>query len=253
MAFHGRIGNSLAMSLRSLMSRSAIAALIAAGAAACGQLPRAQAAGPSATTELTLSVTGQASHAPDAVVATMAAQASAKTAAAAQSAVNRTMAAALAAAKPIKALHATTGAYEVYPVDPKQAAWHASQTIDLRLTAPPGSDQAKQLRQLVGMFQAKGMVLESIGATLSQSAARETRAEAIKDAVNQMRAEADATAESLGDHVIAITKLALTTQSPFRPVMMAARMTAAAPQMQSGPMTERINLSATVTLRAAPP
>ncbi|OYW04147.1 MAG: hypothetical protein B7Z58_00840 [Acidiphilium sp. 37-64-53] len=253
MAFHGRIGNSLAMSLRTLMSPSAIAALIAAGAAACGQIPRAQAAGTRATTELTLSVTGEASHAPDVIVATMAAQTTAKTAAAAQSAVNRTVAAALAATTPIKALHATTGAYEVYPADPKQAAWHASQTIDLRLAAPPGSDQAKELRHMIGMLQDKGIALESIGATLSQSAARETRAAAITDAVTQMRAEADATAGSLGDHVIAITKLALTTQSPFRPVMMAARMKVAAPQMQSGPITQRINLSATVTLRATAP
>ncbi|MCW8307150.1 SIMPL domain-containing protein [Acidiphilium sp. PA] len=240
------------MLLRTLTSRYPLTALIAAGVTIGCQIPRARAAEAGTATELTLSVTGQASHKPDVMVATMAAQATAKTAAAAQSAVNRAVAAALAATNAIKALRATTGGYEVYPADPKQAAWHASQTIDLRLATSPGSDHAKDLRRMIGMLQAKGMTLESIGATLSQSAARKTRAAAIKDAVAQMRAEADATAKSLGDHVSAITKLSLTTQSPFRPVMMAARIQSAAPQMRSGPITEQINLSATVTLRAAP-
>jgi uncharacterized protein YggE len=201
------------------------------------------------TTQLTLSVTGQATHAPDATIATLSVQQNAKTAVAAQSGVNSIMTSALAATHTVAGLRATTGSYSVYPADQKQTGWQAQQSLDLHLTASPESDAASQMRHLIGMLQGKGVLLESIAGTLAPTTARQTRTAAIKDAVAQMRAEADAAAAALGDHVVSITKIDLTTQTPFRPRFMALRMAAKAePQLQSGPMTEQITLSATVNL-----
>jgi uncharacterized protein YggE len=253
MAFRRQIDTVIAMTFKRLSL--AVPALIVAaiGALASAAATHAEAAAPDNTTILTLSVAGTASHAPDTTVATMSIQNTAPTAAGAQAAVNAAMASALAAAKTIQALQATTGSYDVFPADTKQSAWRAQQSLTLRLAAPPNSALASKFRHMIGELQARGMTLDQIGGTLSSAAARVTRTAAIKDAVTQMRAEADATAAALSDRVAAITKVDLTTESPFRPMMMAARVaTAPAPQLQSGTMTEQITLSAIVTLQPLP-
>ncbi len=253
MAFRRQIDTVGAMTFKRMTLVFPASFVVALGILASGAACRAEAAGPDNTTTLTLTVTGTASHAPDTTVATLSIQKTAPTAAAAQAAVNAAMAGALATAKSVKTLQATTGTYDVFPSDTKQTAWRAQQSLALRLAAPPGSALASEFRHIIGELQGRGMVLDQIGGTLSSAATRETRTNAIKDAVTQMRTEADATAAALGDHVTAITKVELTTQSPFRPMMMAARIaTAPAPQLQSGTMTEQITLSATITLQQSP-
>ncbi|MDD2877198.1 MAG: SIMPL domain-containing protein [Acidiphilium sp.] len=219
-------------------------------ACALAVVPRpAGAAPPPTTTALTVAVTGQAEHVPDALVATLAVERQASNRAAAQVAVNQTMASVLAACHAIKGLRATTGGYNVFPVDAKQTSWQAQQSLILRFPASPDAVAARPALQLIGSFQAKGLVLNDISGTLSARAARQTRIAAIADAVAQMRAEAEATATALGDQVGAVIKADLTSQTPFRPMMLATRMATAAPQVQPGPMTEQVSLSATIQLR----
>ncbi|MGC9268882.1 SIMPL domain-containing protein [Acidiphilium sp.] len=211
------------------------------------------AAAPSAATVLSLTVIGRADHTPDQLVARMSVQDDAPTAASAQAAVNRTMGLALAQAEAIKGLHVTTGSYDVAPTDPKHTAWHAQQTMILRYAASPNTAATAAVRRLIGSFQARSIVLDGIAGGLSSAAARDTRERAIADAVRQLRAEAAATASALGDRVGAITRITLTGQTPFHPLMLAMRSAEVVlPQTQPGAITEQISLFATVELHPAP-
>ncbi|HEX7391079.1 MAG TPA: SIMPL domain-containing protein [Acidiphilium sp.] len=205
-------------------------------------------------TTLDLAVTGSASHMPDAMLARLSATATTPTAAAAQRAVNTAMAEALQEAGKIKGLTATTDEYSVNPDNAKRTEWRAQQGLTLKFDAAPNAEAAKPVLALIGRLQAKGLLLEGLSGTLSPRTEQATRDAAIGDAVSRLRSEAAATAKALGEQPGRITHLRLNVASPIRPYMRAPMMMAAAapaPVAQPGPVSEQVNLSATMQLQPA--
>lgn len=225
-----------------------------AGPAANAGSPATVASAPAlSATTLDLAVTGSADHVPDAMVARLAATASAPTAADAQRHVNTAMAEALHEASRIKGLAATTGGYSVMPDNAHHTAWRAQQSLTLRFAAAPDKAAARPVLTLIGRLQARGMLLEGISGTLTPTTMRQTRDAAIGDAAVQLRSEAAATAKALGERLGRITHLRLDVASPIRPFMRAMPMLAvAAPSAQPGPISETVNLSATIRLESPP-
>lgn len=249
------IGDDIAMKTlvpgRSAALRLGVATLIAGLAWPLGSVTSraAPSTPPPDPTQLSLAVTGHADHAPDQMLATLTVESQSPSPAKAQADVNRRMAALLAGARAVKGLRATTGSYSVEPTDQKRTMWRAEQTATLTFDAAPDTAAAAPVRKLIGTFQHDGVLLDSIGAGLSEAALRQTRSAAITDAVGQMRAEARAAATALGATVGPVTHMQIATQSPIRPMMMmATRAAPSGPQVQAGPISEKISLSATITL-----
>ncbi|GBR77222.1 hypothetical protein AA700_0727 [Acidiphilium acidophilum DSM 700] len=247
------IGDDIAMKTlvpgRSAALRLGVATLIAALAWSLGSATIRAAPSTPPPTQLSLAVTGHADHAPDQMLATLTVESQSPSPAKAQADVNRRMAALLAGARALKGLRATTGSYSVEPTDQKRTRWRAEQTATLTFDAAPDTAAAAPVRKLIGTFQHDGILLDSIGAGLSEAALRQTRSAAIADAVGQMRAEARAAATALGATVGPVTHMQIATRSPIRPMMMmATRAAPSGPQVQAGPISEEINLSATITL-----
>lgn len=248
------MGDDIAMktlvSGRSAALRLGVATLIAGLAWPLGSATTRAAPSTPPPTQLNLAVTGHADHAPDQMLATLTVESQSPSPAKAQADVNRRMAALLAGARALKGLRATTGSYSVEPTDRKRTMWRAEQTATLTFDAAPDSAAAAPVRKLIGTFQHDGVLLDSIGAGLSEAALRQTRSAAITDAVGQMRAEARAAATALGATVGPVTHMQIATRSPIRPMMMmmATRAAPSDPQVQAGPISEEISLSATITL-----
>lgn len=206
------------------------------------------------TTTLTLSVTGTARHAPDAMEATLEAVGRAGDAAKAQDAVNRMMAAALHGVDKVKGLTGTTGGYSVVPADPKQDAWIARQSLTLHFDAAPNDGAAAPVRALIGQLQHAGMQLQSLAGTLRDRTAAETRNRAIVRATHEARAEARVVAHALDETVGGISAVTLgerTIHPMMTGMVFAAR--AAAPVARPGPVEERVSLSATIELAPKTP
>lgn len=247
------IGDDIAMKTlvpgRSAALRLGVATLIAGLAWPLDSVTSRAAPSTPPPTQLSLAVTGHADHAPDQMLATLTVESQSPSPAKAQADVNRRMAALLAGARAVKGLRATTGSYSVEPTDQKRTMWRAEQTATLTFDAAPDTAAAAPVRKLIGTFQHDGVLLDSIGAGLSEAVLRQTRSVAIADAVGQMRAEARAAATALGATVGPVTRMQIATQSPIRPMMMmATRAAPSGPQVQAGPISEEISLSATITL-----
>lgn len=206
------------------------------------------------TTTLSLSVTGRASHAPDAMYAELEAVGRAAHAAAAQATVNRMMTAALHQTDRIRGLVATTGFYSVTPANQDQTEWIARQSLILRFDAAPDADAAAPVRALLGRLQQSGMQLQSLDGRLSAKTASVTRDHAIEDAASRLHADAERVAKALGETVGPIRSVQLGSQM-IRPVFstMALKAQAVAPIARPGPIEERVSLSATIVLRHPPP
>jgi uncharacterized protein YggE len=202
----------------------------------------------SEATSLSLSVTGHATHVPNQTIATLIVQDESRSPSKAQAAVNQSMAKALTAAQAIHGLSATTGAYSVAQTDPKTRTWQASQTLTLTFDAAPNAIAAAPVRHLIGALQHRGLLLESIGAGLTPSALRQTRAEAITDAIGQMHGEAEAAATAMDLKIGRVRRMQINTETPIRPMMLAMRAQSPPPAIQAGPIEATINLSATIDL-----
>ncbi|MFL1462033.1 SIMPL domain-containing protein [Roseococcus sp. DSY-14] len=176
-------------------------------------------------TRLRLGESATVRRAPEEAFARLRVEARAATAASAQAAVNRAVAAALEQAGRVPRLRATTGRYATYRTeDPR--GWMATQHIELR------GGEAASLAELAGTLQSQGLLLEGIGATLSEAAQREARAEATRLAIARLRERAALVAQELDLRVASIAEIAVDAELPdFRPMPapMAARAAAAAP------------------------
>ncbi|MHB1303500.1 MAG: SIMPL domain-containing protein [Acidiphilium sp.] len=201
---------------------------------------------------MTLSASGHAARPPDETRAVLEADAHGASASAAQASVNRTMAAALGSAGKIAGLRATTGNYSVTPVDAKQSAWTARQTLTLRYEAAPDAAAAAPVRALIGQLQARGMLLQSLDGALSRKAERAARRQAIADAAAELHDEAAALATALDERAGPIRSVQLNAAPiwPVRPMMFAAKA-APAPSAQPAPIETSVNLSATIALLPA--
>ena len=189
-------------------------------------------AGPAlADTSLHLSETGYVTVAPDEVLVTLRAQADGATAAEVQARVNAMVAKALAAAKAVPGVGAQTGSYVVGTPEPgrqpgPRPIWHAAQSIALR-----GHDSEPMLN-LVGLLQGQGLATGQLVWRVSPASQRKAQAEAMQQALRNLKQRADDAAATLGLRFVAFKEVRLDGQSDSRPMMRS--MSAAAPMAMAG-------------------
>jgi len=153
-----------------------------------------------AQTTLTLSATGQAAVTPDQVTAALTAQGNSRNMATAQNQVNTAMEGALALAKDVAGVTATTANYAVAENQPDSGpvTYQASQELDLQMTAQGGMPPAR-FSALLAKLQDRGFLLQNFDGALSDSARRAAEQAAIRDAISQIQAQAEAVAAALGE------------------------------------------------------
>jgi uncharacterized protein YggE len=209
-----------------------------------------------AQTLLHLSATGQVVVLPDQMVADFTVQETAPGAPAAQAAVNRLMAKALAAARAVPGVVATTSGYNVFQPDSDKPEYQASQTLDLTIPAQGGTPPPA-FTDLAGRLQQDGLLLNTLDGQLSTQGADAANAAAVTDAIHRLRAEAAAIAATLGDKPGPIQVLTVDSGNPA-PVMpgrmmMALQAQAPPPQAAPGPVTVQANIAAVVALTPLAP
>ena len=187
-------------------------------------------------TRLRLSESGSATVQPDEVTASLRVEVRATTAAEAQEQVNQAMAAALAAAREVAGLRATTGHYAARADRDKQE-FVAQQSLNLR--------GGEAVIALIGRFQAEGLLLDQVQWQLSEAAQRQGRDAATRAAIRAVQERGAAIARDLGLRVVALRDLYVEAGPEARP-MMAARAMAAAPTPPSV-TAEEITVTARVT------
>lgn len=207
-----------------------------------------------AATILSLNVSGQATHAPDAMNASLLVQTRGPDSRTAQTTLNQQMATVLQQLNQIAKLSVTTGGYSVTSSQ-HGTIWQATQSISLTFAAAPNSADAKPVLGLIGRLQADGVQLQSLTGTLQPTTAMATRDAAIQAAVTSLHHQETAIASALGLTVGRIRSLTLGTGGIVVPMMRNMSFAApvgAPPMVQPGNVTERVNLSATVALRPSP-
>ncbi len=209
-----------------------------------------------AQTVLNLSANGSASVDPDRITASLDAQFGSADAGRAQNEVNSEMATALAAAKAVPGLNATTGDYSVSQLTPEGSpnpVYQASQSLQLDMAAAGGAPPAA-FTALVGRLQQKGLLLNSLEGDLSINAQQAAQQGAIDDAIRQIQGQAQSVAATLNEHVGKIQSLNVNINMPgpvmrMVPMMMAA---AAPPQAAPAKVTVQANVGATIALTPPP-
>ncbi|HTQ72308.1 MAG TPA: SIMPL domain-containing protein [Acidocella sp.] len=201
-----------------------------------------------AQTALTLTATGLALAAPDEAVANFNVQAQKPDAAGAQAAVNQAVAKALAAARAVPGVVATTGGYNSYFATPdgqSKPQFNAQQSLTLVQPAAGGvPDQA--FTDLLGKLQAQGLLLNGLSGDLSQAGQEAAQRAAIRDALAQLHAQADDIAAALHKKVGALKTLTVNTGAgPVPPMPRMMALAAAAPAPQSAP--DKVTVTANVT------
>jgi uncharacterized protein len=210
-----------------------------------------------AQTELNLAATGQKLVAPDEMTASLQVQAASARAAMAQADVNGAMQKALALAKGVSGVTATTGSYSVFEDssdNAKPPVFRAGQSLQLVIPAPDGVPPDR-FTALVGQLQQDGLLLNSLDGDLSGSGQESAEQSAIADAIRQIQAQAAMIAGELRKNVGEMKTLNVNVNMP-EPVMRAPRammMAAAMPPPQAAPdkVTVQANVSATIELTSA--
>jgi uncharacterized protein YggE len=207
-----------------------------------------------AQTELNLAATGQKLVAPDEMTASLQVQAASARAATAQADVNGAMQKALALAKGVSGVTATTGSYSVFEDSSdstKPPVFRAGQSLQLVIPAPDGVPPDR-FTALVGQLQQDGLLLNGLDGDLSSNGQETAEQSAIADAIRQIQAQAAMIAGDLRKNVGEIKTLNVNVNMP-EAVMRAPRammMAAAMPPPQAAPdkVTVQANVSATIEL-----
>ncbi|WP_298282635.1 SIMPL domain-containing protein [Acidocella sp.] len=214
-------------------------------------------AGPAAAqTVLNLSETGHASTPPDQAVAQFILQASAASAATAQDMLNSQAKTALAAARAVAGVAATTSGYatSTQPSTPGNPAsppvYTASQALTLVMPAAGGVPPAA-FAGLLTRLQQRGVMLEGLGGGLSDAAQARLQQAAIANAISQLQTQAAAIAAQLHQTVGRLKTLTISAAPPPMPMMM-GRLAMAAPQSAPGPSTASADVTAEIELDKAP-
>jgi predicted secreted protein len=141
-----------------------------------------------AETLLHLTDTETVTVAPDELAASLRAEASSANPADAQQRVNAAMADALAHARKVAGVTASTGAYSVWHVGPtpqdSSERWQASQSLELT------SHDSVALLTLLGTLQQNGLAVGELGWRLSREAERKAHDEATRQALAALRGKA---------------------------------------------------------------
>ncbi len=206
-----------------------------------------------AQTALTLSAGGAAQAAPDEAVANFNVQAVKPDAASAQEAVNQAVDKAMAEAKSVQGVVVTTGGYNSYSSTPDgqtKPQFTAQQSVTLTQPAKDGVPD-KPFTALLAKLQADGLLLNGLSGDLSQSGQAVAQRAAVRDALTQLRAEADDIADALHKKVGALKTLNVNTGGgpvPPMPRMMAMAVSAPAPKSAPDKVTITANVSAEIEL-----
>jgi predicted secreted protein len=164
------------------------------------------------------------------------------------------MAKALAAAKGVAGVTATTGAYSVYQPNTDNPEYQASQAIDLTMPAPGGAPP-ETFTGLIGNLQQDGLLLNNLDGQLSPSGQDQASQEATSDALHRLRAQAAAIASTLGDSVGQIKTVNIDggSQAPMPMGKMVMAMASPPPQAAPGPVSVQVTVSATIELKPGTP
>lgn len=210
----------------------------------------AQPAPPVIQTVLKLAETATVTIQPDELTASLLAETIAASAAEAQARVNKFIADALARAKTVTVVTASTGRYSVYRVGPnpndrpgadKNERWQASQSLELK------SHDGGALLNLVGELQKSGLAVGGLAWRLSPETARKARAQATRLALAGLRDRADEAAAQIGLAFEEFKEIRLDSDrpGPIGPRMMsAARMSGDASTPPSA-VADDVSVSAT--------
>lgn len=205
-----------------------------------GSTPGSTSAAALSETVLSLAETAEVLRAPDELHASLRVEARGANAAAVQAQVNRAMEQALAAARGVEGVRATTGGYWTNRMD-EGRNWTASQTLNLRAREPAA------LLDLVGRLQGQGLAMGELSWRLSRAAETAARQEAGRLAIEALRQRAEAVASQLSLQVAGIRALRLDAPEVPMPRMMA--MAAARREAAPAPVTapEEVAVSSTAS------
>lgn len=178
-------------------------------------------------TRLRLGASGEVRVAPDELVATLRVEVQGFEAGPVQAEVNRRMAAALAAARAVEGVVASTGGYSVFS-DTRTNELTARQSLTLTAT------RGEPALALIARLQSDGLMAQGLRWQLSERTAREARDAAMREAIRNLRERAELVARELNMRVAALMHLTVDAAPDARPFMMAApaparAMAAAAP------------------------
>ncbi|WP_407927111.1 SIMPL domain-containing protein [Acetobacter garciniae] len=195
-----------------------------------------------ATTKLEISAQGSVEAPPDRLTATFRAQAQDKNVATAQQAVNAQIHQATEQASKAEGVSSAVLVYGVSETRPDKntTLWTARQVFTL--TAANG----KTLLPLAGQLQGNGLILEQLDWSLSPAQRQTLFLQAEKNAIADLKKQAEAMAASLGLHVLRFEHVSVSEENSPRPMpvmFMAARAA-------DGPATPPSSTAETQTVRA---
>lgn len=205
---------------------------------------------PTDVTKLDINAEGQVEAPPDRLTATFRAQAQDKNVATAQQAVNAQIHQATEQAAKVNGV---TSAVLVYGVsesrpDKNTTLWTARQTLTL------AAADGKALLPLAGQLQGNGLILEQLEWSLSRPQRQTLFLQAEKNAIADLKKQAETLAAALGLHVLRFEHVTVSEEDSPRPMpvmLMAARSAdgaAAPPSSTAETQTVRASASATVLL-----
>lgn len=231
-------------------SRSMLFLLSASSCAFMAMLPTAHAEDTSTFTKLELSASGTTDAAPDQLTAIFRAEARNKNAATAQQAVNALVQKITEQTGKNDAVQLAVTRYDVSETRPDKepAFWTATQRLSLK------AQNGNALLPLAGQLQANGLILESLDWSISDDKRESLLLDAEKNAVAELKKQADTVAASLGLHVVRFSNVAISENPIIRPMPMMMSMArsadapAAAPSSTAQTQHVRANAHATILL-----
>jgi predicted secreted protein len=165
--------------------------------------------------------------------------------------INQRMAAALALAKADQRLLVSSGAYQTYPVYDRTriVRWRASQDLVIETA------EVDALTQMAGSLQAQGLLLRGVSFSVAPETRKRVEDELIVEALSLFRERAGLIARGLGRRGWNLMSLSLGESGPppmplyqTRGMAMEAAAPAAAPALEAGRSTLRIEASASVEI-----
>ncbi len=207
-----------------------------------------------AQTILRLSAEGDVQAMPDQITATLMVQTNARHAALAQATLNKLMATALAEARALKTVVATTQDYGIQDTSENQngTKFQASQTLVLTMPAA-GGVPSDDFTNLLGQLQAQSLLLNGLDGNLSEAGRAAAQRQAVTKAIRTIQNEAGSVAAALGQKVGVIKSLNLDAPQVNAPAMAPMMMKAAVggappPSAAPGPVPVSANIDAEIAL-----
>lgn len=203
-----------------------------------------------AKTLLALNATGSAMAAPDEAIAAFEAQATAPDASSAQSTVNTEVAKALAAAREVSNVTATTNGYSTYTVTPDHQTspeFTTTQSLTLMQPAPGGVPDAA-FTNLLAKLQSEGLMMMRLQGGLSVEGMQHLKRAAMRNAITQMNEDAKAIANSLHMKVAALQALDVDANDSFTPPV-GPRIMALAAEAPPQSVPEAVSITARVSAK----